>query len=224
MPLEDDQDQDYQGGSTASISLPSTSLLPPNATPIDAAIIRFESSGRNILQQVRPVEAIGGYTTRDTAGGYEQITDSTWRDFAPKAGVDLSQYPTAMSAPLATQIDVGHAIQAARGLSPWTKYDAPLSNYLASRGMGTGLMGPSVRPMASSGPVEAPNLQPLASRPAEAPSTPSLVMNLQSPGAPEPHQNPLALWSIIQAMTSGSHKFIPVDYDPWKIVGKSETS
>src|SRR5262249_20574514 len=46
--------------------------------------------------------------------GYAQINTPTWHDFAPRAGVDLSQYPNAMSAPRDVQLKVASAIPFSR--------------------------------------------------------------------------------------------------------------
>jgi hypothetical protein len=54
-----------------------------------------------------------------TAQGYYQITTPTWRDHARAAGVDLAQYPTAMSAPRDVQRAVAADIFQKRGFQPW---------------------------------------------------------------------------------------------------------
>jgi hypothetical protein len=69
----------------------------------------FESNNRNIQNP------------NSTASGYWQITNPTWKDFAPGVGVDLSQYPTAQSAPQAVQSQVAEAIYNARGIEPWAE-------------------------------------------------------------------------------------------------------
>ena len=70
------------------------------------ALADIESGNQNIYSGVDP----------DTAGpnsksqGYFQIGTPTWRDFAPKAGIDLNQYPNAMSAPREVQARVASVI------------------------------------------------------------------------------------------------------------------
>lgn len=65
------------------------------ADPLDPfdIVSQIESSNQNIPQKIHDIN-----TDRGTpAGGYFQIIDPTWRTYAPRAGVDLKQFPTAMS-------------------------------------------------------------------------------------------------------------------------------
>ena len=62
----------------------------------------IESGNRNIFSGVDA--DVSGPGTKSQ--GYFQITTPTWSDFAPKAGVNLSQYPNAMSAPRDVQARV----------------------------------------------------------------------------------------------------------------------
>jgi len=59
------------------------------------------------LAATRAVEGgSGGYTARDpnsSASGAYSFLDSTWRTYAPQAGVDINQYPRAYMAPPAAQ-------------------------------------------------------------------------------------------------------------------------
>lgn len=50
---------------------------------------KYESGGKNILNYL--------YDPTHTAGGYWQITDTNWRAYAPKVGIDINKYPTAIS-------------------------------------------------------------------------------------------------------------------------------
>ena len=78
--------------------------------PLDI-IEHAESKGKNV-----PNYKFGpGFT----AQGYYQITNPTWRDHAKAAGVDLSQYPTAMTAPKEVQRAVAEQIYKKRGFQPW---------------------------------------------------------------------------------------------------------
>jgi hypothetical protein len=92
---------------------------------------QHESRGRNIMQGV--LGPNGGYnpstgtvTGPSTAQGYFQITNTTWKSFAPDAGVDLSQYPTAMSAPYDVQRQVARTIATTSGTQHWMDYNAAL--------------------------------------------------------------------------------------------------
>jgi len=81
---------------------PGTTL---NSTPMDM-IANLESGNRNIPQGI-----VDRNTAQGTpAGGYFQIIDPTWQRYAATAGVDLKQYPTAMSAPRDVQVKVASAI------------------------------------------------------------------------------------------------------------------
>lgn len=89
----------------------SGSLSASQALPL---ISQYESGNQNVLTAIQP--AGGG----NTASGYYQITNPTWQQYAPQAGVDLSQYPTAMSAPQSVQTSVAATIYNQRGLQPWS--------------------------------------------------------------------------------------------------------
>lgn len=67
------------------------------------AISHFESNGN-----------VAATNPTSTASGAYQITNGTWRQFAPQTGVSLSQYPTASSAPLNVQTQVAYQIPLAR--------------------------------------------------------------------------------------------------------------
>lgn len=94
---------------TANLSSPSRpASMTPGATfnsPMDL-VAQVESGNRNIPQAIHDVN-----TDRGTpAGGYFQIIDPTWRRYAGAAGVDVNQYPNAMSAPRDVQAKVASAI------------------------------------------------------------------------------------------------------------------
>jgi hypothetical protein len=74
------------------------------------ALAQIESGNRNIFSKTDP--DVAGPGTRSQ--GYFQINTPTWRDFAPKAGVDLSRYPNAMSAPRDIQEKVASTIPLSR--------------------------------------------------------------------------------------------------------------
>src|SRR5690242_18386310 len=61
-------------------------------------IAKYESGDQNIRNY--------RYDPGHTAQGHYQITNTNWRNLGPKAGVDLSQYPSAMAAPKETQAKV----------------------------------------------------------------------------------------------------------------------
>lgn len=59
------------------------------------------------------------YAQGHTDQGYWQIVNTTWQEGAQMAGVDLRQYPTAMTAPYRVQRQVALALYRARGDKPW---------------------------------------------------------------------------------------------------------
>ena len=76
-----------------------------NTSPLDL-VANLESGNTNIKQGI-----VDANTARGTpAGGYFQIIDPTWRSHAAAAGVDVNQYPTAMSAPRDIQAKVASVI------------------------------------------------------------------------------------------------------------------
>jgi hypothetical protein len=102
--------------------------------------VQHESGGRNIMQQAVP--AGGGYnpstgtvTGPSTAQGFYQITNSTWNAYAPKAGVDTSKYPTAMTAPADVQRQVARQIASTGGVQNWTSYNPALKAAAANAGL-----------------------------------------------------------------------------------------
>lgn len=66
-------------------------------------LLHNESGGRNIANTTSG-------TNSGQAQGFFQITTGTWRDFAPRVGVDLNKYPTPMIA--ADGTPVPYAVQA----------------------------------------------------------------------------------------------------------------
>lgn len=70
------------------------------------ALAQIESSNSNIYSKTDP--DVDGPNSRSQ--GYFQINTPTWRDFAGAAGIDLSKYPNAMSAPRDVQAQVASVI------------------------------------------------------------------------------------------------------------------
>lgn len=97
-----------------------------------ALIEKYESGGQNVMQGVVPPgggynPSVGRVTGPSTAQGFYQITNTTWRETAPKAGVDLDQYPTAMSAPKEVQAKVAQTLFNEQGFKPWAPYNPRLA-------------------------------------------------------------------------------------------------
>ena len=95
---------------------PGTSL---SSSPMDI-VINAESRNQNVANT-------HATTSSGQAQGYPQITTGTWTDFAPKAGVDLNQYPNPMSAPRDVQIKVASMIPLNRWAS--STVNAVLAKY-----------------------------------------------------------------------------------------------
>src|SRR5215472_3503994 len=84
---------------------------------IFSLVAQRESSGG--INLFNPVSTSSGH-----AEGWYGITTGTWNDFAPKAGVDLSQYPTSNDAPQSVQ-------QSVASLIPFGRWDSNTKNYVA---------------------------------------------------------------------------------------------
>lgn len=126
------------GGGGGGVPTPSpTTPRPPPASggnrgdPVEHFLDlteRDESGSRNTMQQVIGPQggynpSVGRVTGPSSAQGYFQIITPTWQAFAPKAGVDLGQYPTAMSAPYEVQRSVARTIATTSGVQHWTDYN-----------------------------------------------------------------------------------------------------
>lgn len=60
------------------------------------------------------------YSSSSTASGCFGFLNGTWAEYAPQAGISLSQYPTAASAPVSDQFAVFAAAYNQNGFSDWT--------------------------------------------------------------------------------------------------------
>jgi hypothetical protein len=118
------------------------SLTAAQALPI---ISQYESSNSNVPNQMGP-----NGTPLSTASGYYQIINGTWQQFAPQVGVDLNQYPTAMSAPQSVQAQVAGAIYNAQGFNPWSS-NTQLMNAVANYGTPSNATGVTTPMSGSSG-------------------------------------------------------------------------
>ena len=102
--------------SRVASTAPGTSI---NSSPLDI-VLNAESGDRNINNT-------HATTSSGQAQGNAQITTGTWTDFAPKAGIDLKQYPTPDSAPRDVQIKVASQIPLNRWAS--STVNAVLAKY-----------------------------------------------------------------------------------------------
>jgi hypothetical protein len=104
-----------------------------------STLFGLESGGQNIANTTAT-------TSSGQAQGYFQITTGTWNTYAGKAGVDLNQYPTPLSAPLNVQSQVASTI--------------PLGQWAGSTLSGLQAAGYSVDPTATLGQNAANNNDP----------------------------------------------------------------
>lgn len=72
--------------------------------------------------------------SQSTASGLYQIINGTWQTYAGKLGIDTKQYPTASSAPPATQTYVAQQIYNAEGFAPWTVGNPKLAQAIKDAG------------------------------------------------------------------------------------------
>jgi hypothetical protein len=84
-------------------------------------IAQRESGGDPTALNYVAKEDPTAYDRGATASGKYQIVNSTWAEGARLAGVDVSKYPTARSAPEAVQDQVASALWDKHGNAPWQK-------------------------------------------------------------------------------------------------------
>lgn len=115
----------HQDAAAAAIQASGGTMVPggvlsrPPTDKMLPFISATESSDRNITNPTA--------TSSGRAEGHYQITTGTWKDFAPKAGVSLAEYPTAISAPKSVQAQVAKTI-------PLRRWDPNTIRYLAQKG------------------------------------------------------------------------------------------
>lgn len=99
-----------------------TAISGPMATGLLGAIEHFESGGRNVFNYM--------YDALHTASGYFQITNSTWRRYAPLVTGALERGTAAINYSFETQRDVADQILKHEGVGPWANYNSRLRAYL----------------------------------------------------------------------------------------------
>lgn len=187
-------------------------------------IFKYESAGGQNIPNFR-------FDPTHTAQGQYQITNSTWKDWAPQVGVDLGKYPNAMSAPPEVQEQVARWGYENHGWSPWAPFNPRLT---------AALQGQQAAPKGGSGSLAA--LDPIDPEPPQSGAS-SLADRIrqsglaalavpsggldpqkvgqaisQSAGATSPWQRLMMLSMIQQLSGQGTHKFVQIEYDPWKYV------
>jgi hypothetical protein len=96
-----------QGG---GFNVPPGKTLNSSGQSFYDSLAQIESGGSNIYSKVDP--DVSGPGTRSQ--GYDQINTPTWQQFGKLAGIDLSQYPNAISAPRDVQQQVAAQIPLSR--------------------------------------------------------------------------------------------------------------
>jgi hypothetical protein len=92
----------------------------PKAQFLQAVAQRESGGDPTALNYVAKADPTA-YARGATASGKYQMVNSTWQQGAAWAGVDTTQYPTAMSAPEAVQDKVASAVYDHSGTTPWQK-------------------------------------------------------------------------------------------------------
>jgi hypothetical protein len=157
---------------------PSTGVYQPS--PLDV-IAHAETGNRNIPQQIHDKNTDAG----TPANGVFQFINPTWRRQAPKAGVDINKYPTAISAPPAVQAQVA-AVTPLREWGPNTV--AAVKARFPGIDVNKPPSGPYNGAAVGGAPAAAPAAQPAnvgmalaaLSAPTGGPGTKSTMDNLQS--------------------------------------------
>ncbi|HXI49015.1 MAG TPA: hypothetical protein VNH39_10535 [Steroidobacteraceae bacterium] len=136
------------GGMPFASKMPSGGGDGAHWTPAGLAALR-PTEGR--YDQVHYPSGVTSSGVRSSATGAYGFLDGTWREFAPKAGVDLTQYPRAYMAPP----EVQDKVAAITPISHWTGVDksgrpfnaaaqrlAANPAYIAGGGAGSGGLAP----------------------------------------------------------------------------------
>lgn len=120
---ESDEDPLYKAATTPpdpNEAAYKAATAPPDRS--DAAlrlISKYESGDRNVPNF--------RYDPGHTAGGYYQITNTNWRNYGPRVGIDLKQHPNAMAAPQDVQARVAKLMHKERGFADWAPFNPGLA-------------------------------------------------------------------------------------------------
>jgi hypothetical protein len=91
------------------------------------------------LRGEEQAQADPSYDATHAAGGFWQITNTTWNRYKHEAGADM--YSRAIDAPLEVQRRVAQAIYAKEGYAPWADYNPALRAALQKGGVPSKLIG-----------------------------------------------------------------------------------
>lgn len=176
-------------------------------------IFKYESGGgQNIYQTAYSGQGInpstGTHTPPSSAQGPFQIENSTWAQWAPRVGVSLAAYPTAMAAPVEVQEQVAKYGYQRSGWSPWAPYNKTLARAIGWQGAPAGQ---------SPGPSQ--DIASTLAKPADVQTSPQDQLQ-QAATSPSAVASPPESFSPALLLAAGllrGVKFTPVDYDPMQI-------
>ena len=204
------------------------------------ALAKIESGDSNIVSQTdkdsKGLTVAQGGNASEISQGHFQIQTATWRDFAKQAGVDVNQYPNAMSAPREVQARVASVIPFSR-FGPRTQalMRQQFGDIDSSQTVGTlaGLgprVGPRVAgnvPMASAdpnAPLPVPPIPPAVVPPPFNPNAGPRVAGATPAGAPGsvPVVTPQAAPGVAPTDLTTGHSGRPTVYPPPVTTGQAD--
>ena len=148
------------------------------------------------------------------AAGLFQMQPDLWHEFAKPGEVFTN---------VDDQIAVERRVRDARGLAPWVPYNPRLAAQLGTKGYGTGVMTAQSAPSTPDVDWNTLRDHSLAAVGGGYPAgtLPDRMMS-SSPAAPsslggDNWSRLMALSMIKQLSSLGTHRFEPIDYDPWKV-------
>lgn len=136
-------------------------------------ISQYESGNQNIVNY-----KYASNPQKYSAQGYYQITNTNWTNIAPLLGIDLTQYPTAMSAPQDVQAQVATYLltQTPGGISNWG-VNPQLMAALSAQGLQTsGTVTPTNGSSGAPAPSYSSGSAPLFDLSGSAASTPTTTL------------------------------------------------
>ena len=152
-------------------------------------LARIESGDRNIVSGVdkdsRGLTLAQGGNPAEISQGHFQISTPTWRDFAGQAGVDVAQYPNAMSAPREVQARVASVI-------PFSRF-GPRTQQLMHQRFGDFDPSQTVGTLAGLGPRVAP------AAPGVRYATPAVPGGSSAPPGSGGHDDPASVAAVKRA-------------------------
>ena len=184
-----------------------------------SALANVESGDKNIVsgtdKDSQGLTLAQGGNASEISQGHFQIQTATWKDFAKQAGVDVNQYPNAMSAPREVQAQVASVIPFNRfGPRTQTLMRQQFGDFDGSRTVGdlaglgprTQPPAPGVAPASAPLPPLNPNAGPrVANLPPVDPNATALPVPPIPPSVTPPAPNPNAAVQVPPAVTGDAN-------------------